>query len=223
MHSIYLANHYCIDDEIFQDLIKLTRKMGFSDIFLLKQPFALHRKSSRFINISGLLEGYKLKYKFASAFDNTFSTTQFEKKKIIIYRNINIDVILFTQRLLMDQNRPINIQDIDFADRNLLHFLKNKSYSIKTDFPVNEDITDFDHFFRLFKETEKPGQVLIAIWTAYFWFYHPKEYWASKGYLFSCNSNSIKNIAHEILNLLETNNNFNEYFYPGMRVVWTPK
>jgi len=223
MQAIYLANHFCIDDKIFQDLINLTGKMGFSDIFLLKQPFALHEESNRFANLDGLMEGYKLKYKFASAFDNTFNATRFEKNRIIIYRNINLDVILYTQKLLMDQNESINIQDINLTDINILHFLKTNSTIIAAYLHEDKNITDFDHLFKLFQDAGKPGQAYIAIWTAYFAIYHPKEYWASKCYMYSCNSDNLKTIVGEISTLLDTNKTYNEYFYPGMQVVWTPK
>jgi len=223
MDSIYLGNHFCIDDDIFKDLIILKKKLCLTDIFILRKPIAIHKNSDSILCIEKFMDHYELKYKFASSFDTSIRATQFENENIRIYRDIHIDVILYTIKLLEDQNESVSIQDISLSDENVLELLKTKSDIVKIYFDNKIDFTSFDELYSLFVEVNKPGLAYIAYWSTFLWLYYPKEYWAAKFYLYSCQSQSMKAIISEVSDLLDTGINYNEYFYPGMFVTRKPR
>ncbi len=235
--NIHLGSHFTVSNDLLRSIVEAVTNKPSMDLFLFKRLIAFGGETESVTEIDIFKDSYKIEFKFESSFSHLLKATTFEDQNVIIYRNIFVDLIIYTQKLLEDRGITIDIKAIPFDDPATYITIANSSHLGLGFLELHsiddtKGISNFESFSSHFPNYTRKHALHLTYWLSYLKTHYPVEFLSS--YLFLSYGHlpglldTVKELGNTICSedirkeLLEHHRRVKGFFYPGRFVIWRP-
>ncbi|MFC1481602.1 hypothetical protein ACFL6E_05095 [Candidatus Neomarinimicrobiota bacterium] len=162
-NNFYVGNHFTIPRQQLFALAESVKEHAPVEVLLLQQPLIFDKFSQQLALELPLQTEFDIEFKFDSSFEDIVRFADMEHEGVHLYHSVDIDLLLYTQKLLADREIILDYRELDFEYSQvpsvnspyLSYILEYLESHYPTEFQTAKVFLSYSHLPTAMAETDK--------------------------------------------------------------------